>query len=104
MTCVCKLFEIRGRLVGRERIAGLTEMQIVGVVAQSWAQAGLLPYTGFQSDVLRLRTSAEHLSCSLLLLGFIPMHSDSQQCLDVASYRFLSPVKAGSNPTGAAKF
>ena len=31
------------------------------------------------------RTFAEHLSCSLKLLGFVPMHSDSQQCLNVAS-------------------
>ena len=27
----------------------------------------------------RPRTFAEHLRCSLLLLGFVPMHSDSQQ-------------------------
>jgi hypothetical protein len=31
------------------------------------------------------RTFAEHLSCLLKLLGFVPMHSDSQQCLNVAS-------------------
>jgi hypothetical protein len=31
------------------------------------------------------RTFAEQLSCSLKLLGFVPMHSDSQQCLNVAS-------------------
>jgi hypothetical protein len=30
------------------------------------------------------RAFAEHLSCSLKLLGFVPMHSDSQQCLNVA--------------------
>ena len=31
------------------------------------------------------RTIAERLSCSFLLLGFSPMHSDSQQCVIVAS-------------------
>jgi hypothetical protein len=31
------------------------------------------------------RTVAEHLSCSLMLLGFLPMHSGSQQCVNVAS-------------------
>jgi hypothetical protein len=31
------------------------------------------------------RTFAEHLSCSVTLLGFVPMHSDSQQCLNVPS-------------------
>jgi hypothetical protein len=30
------------------------------------------------------RTLAEHISCSLLLLEFIPMHSDSQQFVNVA--------------------
>jgi hypothetical protein len=30
------------------------------------------------------RALAEHLSCSLRLLGFVPMHSDSQHCLNVA--------------------
>jgi hypothetical protein len=32
-----------------------------------------------------LRTIVEHVTCSLWLLGFFPMHSDSQQCLNVAS-------------------
>ena len=32
------------------------------------------------------RTFAEQLSCSLKLLGFVPMHSDSQQCLNVAKH------------------
>ena len=31
-----------------------------------------------------LRTSAEQLSCSWRLLGFVPMHSDSQQFVRVA--------------------
>jgi hypothetical protein len=29
------------------------------------------------------RTVAEHLSCSLMLLRFLPMRSGSQQCVDV---------------------
>ena len=31
------------------------------------------------------RKVAEHLSCSLVLLGFIPMHSDSQRFVSIAS-------------------
>jgi hypothetical protein len=37
------------------------------------------------------RTFAEHLSCSLKLLGFFPMHSDSQQCLFTAITRVQIP-------------
>ena len=33
------------------------------------------------------RTIAEHLNCSLMLLGFLPMHSGSQQCFNVATYQ-----------------
>jgi hypothetical protein len=55
-------------------------------MGQRLAQAHLMPYTGLQYGVLRLRTFAEQLSCSLKLLGFVPMHSDSQQFVRVASW------------------
>ena len=34
-----------------------------------------------QFGVTSLRTVAEHLTCSLMLLEFVPMCSGSQQCL-----------------------
>jgi hypothetical protein len=55
-------------------------------MGQRLALAHLMPYTGLQYGVLRLRTFAEQLSCSLKLLGFVPMHSDSQQFVRVASW------------------
>jgi hypothetical protein len=55
-------------------------------MGQRLAQAHLMPYTGLQYGVLRLRTLAEQLSRSFMLLGFVPMHSDSQQFVRVASW------------------
>jgi hypothetical protein len=49
------------------------------------------------------RTLAEQLSSSLRLLRFVPMHSDSQQCLNVAMLRFdrvFHGDNTGSNPVG----
>jgi hypothetical protein len=44
-----------------------------------------------------LRTSAEHLRRSLMLLGFVPIHSGSHQCLNVVSYlRFFTANTAGN--------
>jgi hypothetical protein len=47
------------------------------------ASGGITKLSGdYASSICkRLRTFAEQLSCSLKLLGFVPMHSDSQQCL-----------------------
>jgi hypothetical protein len=45
------------------------------------------------------RTFAEHLSCSLKFLRFVPMHSDSQQCFIIAFHG----DNTGSNPVGDAK-
>ena len=39
--------------------------------------------------VQTLRTSAEQKSCSLRLLGFVPMHSDSQPFVRVALTAFV---------------
>jgi len=36
--------------------------------------------------VLWSRTVAEHITCSLMLLGFVPMHSNSQRFVSVASW------------------
>jgi hypothetical protein len=47
------------------------------------------------------RTAAEHLSCSLWLLGFFPMHSDSQQCLNVVScYCSFTAITRVQIPSG----
>jgi hypothetical protein len=47
-----------------------------------------LGFAGAHGPVPGSRTVAEHLSCLLMLLGFLPMHSGSQQCVNVASLDF----------------
>jgi hypothetical protein len=47
------------------------------------------------------RTLAEHISCSLLLLEFIPMHSDSQQFVNVAFWsRAFTAITRVQIPSG----
>ena len=48
-----------------------------------------------------MRTVAEHLTCSLMLLRFVPMRSGSQQCVKVAqSYRPFTAITRVQIPSG----
>jgi hypothetical protein len=65
-----KRLKIRGNRHERPVDVGCITLRGPGCDSRDWVQI--------------LRTSAEQLSCSLRLLGFVPMHSDSQPFVRVA--------------------
>jgi hypothetical protein len=67
-------------------------------------QTAAFPMQSAPSGVPLSRTVAEHLTCSLMLLEFVPMRSGSQQCLNVASWSRFHGDDTCSNPIGAPRF